>query len=512
MKELNDDIDKLFRDSIESDESVPSVRAWSSLEAKLDKQLLEIYKQKVARFRLLSLALLLLLIGVGVYEFTSSKQLSSRKNDMLVNSEKKEVFPEPATATTSASLETPKPHSRNENNVLLSQSIKSVLGKQVRSGDASSRNATASSSLSTAPFASKTVKPVVHETNLPFTSNRTASVNTGVNSSIQPVDAGLTSDSPGMNAAENEPLSAIEPRPVPTKVPETKASTSTSTSATTAATAAATASATTTPANSQTQVLLSTDGPASPDPVKRSRFSMTVFFSPERTSHLLSADHDTDVDRHGDADDDFNKREQPGLSYSAGWKVGYDLGKHWTLFTGASYSASSQKIKPTIIYPEKADKGDLQYSLSTSSGDAQLPDVSGKPLATDSLTLRSFSTQSLQFISVPLIVQYTVTRKKIGFHAYAGFSMNYLVGESLLVEMPSSGSDDHPYTVNSLTGVNRFHAGVVAGVGGQYAITNHLTLMLDPEFIGSITAINYNTPVKSYPYSLGLMLSLGYHF
>ena len=231
------------------------------------------------------------------------------------------------------------------------------------------------------------------------------------------------------------------------------------------------------------------------------------------SSHLLTADHDSDHDTRPDADDDFSGREKAAFSYTAAVKVGYDLNKHWTIFSGVNYSSYAQKITPSVVHPEQADDGSMQYTLCTSAGDASLPNVSGHNLVSkDSLSLRSFSTESLRFISVPVTLQYNFAVKKISFHVYAGVSFDYLIGQTLEVEVPNRGGSEQLCTITSLDGIHRVNMGFHMGLGAQYQFSKHYSLLFDPSFRGSLTPINYNTEVKSYPYAYGLSLGLVYHF
>ena len=84
--------------------------------------------------------------------------------------------------------------------------------------------------------------------------------------------------------------------------------------------------------------------------------------------------------------------------------------------------------------------------------------------------------------------------------------MNFLVGEKLLVETPNGIE-----SINNIDGLRKYNFGGIVGLGVSYNPTKKLSIMLEPTFRGSLTPINRNTPVKSYPYSVGLSLGLGWH-
>jgi len=73
MGENLHDIDKLFRDSLEEHEEVPSEKVWDALDNNLDKSNVIQIKRKYNNLKRLAVALLLLLLGTVIYEIQSKK-------------------------------------------------------------------------------------------------------------------------------------------------------------------------------------------------------------------------------------------------------------------------------------------------------------------------------------------------------------------------------------------------------------------------------------------------------
>src|SRR5438045_375784 len=85
MSENLHDIDKLFKDSIEGHEEMPSDKVWDAIDNNLDKTNVIQIKRKYNNLKRLAVALLLLLLGTVVYEIQSKK---TGKQELVKNNGK----------------------------------------------------------------------------------------------------------------------------------------------------------------------------------------------------------------------------------------------------------------------------------------------------------------------------------------------------------------------------------------------------------------------------------------
>lgn len=74
MSENLHDIDDLFRDPIEAHEEMPSARVWNEIDHRLDKKNIILTKKRYNKLKLFSAALLLLLMGVIVFQLVSKNK------------------------------------------------------------------------------------------------------------------------------------------------------------------------------------------------------------------------------------------------------------------------------------------------------------------------------------------------------------------------------------------------------------------------------------------------------
>jgi hypothetical protein len=236
------------------------------------------------------------------------------------------------------------------------------------------------------------------------------------------------------------------------------------------------------------------------------RFCVVAYFSPDNSNRILNAS-DNDEDKEAI----LNEKEVPAFSYSYGLKLGYRIKTKWSVFAGLGFCSAVQQIKPTTVFAEADGDPAPSFTMKTSFGLVDLPNVDMAPHLHDSLMLKSNSKLTLQFVHVPLLVQYTFRQARFGYYAFAGLSLNYLVGQHLIVELPGLGGD-RLYAIHEIEGINKIHMSTIAGVGVSFRLSNAIRIHAEPQFRSAVTPLNGVGAVKAYPYSIGLGLGLGYSF
>jgi hypothetical protein len=495
MKELNDDMDQLFRSSLDAEESPVRENAWNRLDHKLNATELDLYKRKTRIYRSATIILGLLLLGGGSYEFlipsrnavSENKALQppalaervSRQNEVsgkstgntpdnlnnaaqttnrpssVTNTNTDKVF-EKGGADTRQVPETS--HPDQHSNRITSHSVTSIIANPKPQTNGTSAFPLSPAAGAPASYGFKT---------------KEEGAGNGINAGLETEPIGtLLEKEPGFM------LPAImEQNPVP----------------------------------------LSSDGQrnavaASGPGTRLSRFSVSLFFVPDITGRHLTKDHDED-DKLNGPDDDFDQRESPSFSYHTGVKVGYDLTNRWGIYTGLNYATLFQGLKASTVYATSTNNEAPHFVLNTSGGSATLPNVNGPPLPSDSLSIGARSLETLRFIQLPLLIQYSILKNnRITIYAMGGPSLDVLFSEQIRVEIPTPNGAGEVHTITGLTGVNHFSMGFMAGMGLKYDLNEHFNLLLEPVFKCLLTPINNNTQVKSYPFSYGLSFGIGYHF
>jgi hypothetical protein len=495
MKEINNGIDDLFKELIEPNEIKPSEGVWETIDNKLNRLELDVYRRSANRYKYLSLGLAIVLLGLGGYEFLTPPKKEQAAVPLLTVNEPKATDNrhDAAPDINSKTFSNPQVQTMGKDKSV--EAEKSVL----LSASASKHNPVfaVSHPPSNLPSVNSEVAistPVTIEkrTGLPVAGPvlllpSIESKEKGAGSAEQ-IASSPSVASEGLHQIVKDKPADVQLQEIPMqnyKVSGTTADLSLS-------------------GQAATEVF------THPSETKAHRFTVLGFYSPEISNRLLTKDHDSDDSKAG-SDDDYKEREVAGYSYSSGLKLNYALNGRWSVTAGLGYFSLSQNISPHTVFAETGSNGLQHFVLNTSAGSAELPNQPGKVTqSADSLMINS-TTQVLKFINFPLTLQYGKAIKRFTLYAYAGASLNYLFGQKMVVELPTSSGLDK-YSITNVNGVNKFNLGVVAGFGAGYSLSSRWSLHAEPGLKASITPINSNSLVKSYPYSFGLSCGLGYHF
>lgn len=240
-----------------------------------------------------------------------------------------------------------------------------------------------------------------------------------------------------------------------------------------------------------------------------SKFSVSAFYAPGVTEDFLS-------DKNNDPTNTITaktlKTQQDGDgTFAIGLRIAYDLSDRWTIQTGAYYSNYSYNIKPTVIYAQQQENGQVGYSIPTSSGTVFLPNSAVPARLGDSMQVRGSSSRS--YISIPLQVKYTFAEtSRFRFYMDGGFSINIADYKKTGILWENTAFQEGNVNVQDIYGLNSVQYSYNFGIGATYLIRRGLSVYTEPFINGSVTSINENTPVITYPYYFGWSVGLTYHF
>lgn len=245
-----------------------------------------------------------------------------------------------------------------------------------------------------------------------------------------------------------------------------------------------------------------------------SRISVLGFFSPDYSGRILANNKGVA----GASVSQFNKQETTVFAFSSGLKIGCELFGKWSIQTGATYSYMEQTFKPTNIIIDTSSGSDkIKYSFTTSSGTVHFSsddfgdNEENAPIVKDSVYMSYKANEKLEFINIPLLMRYQLSDKKISTCVIFGTTANILFNKQ--VKLNVLDSPNHiKATTNKIDGLQKINMGLIIGMGFEYNVFKGLTILIEPTLKCSITSLNKSNSVKSYPYSLGIAVGLGYHF
>ncbi len=237
----------------------------------------------------------------------------------------------------------------------------------------------------------------------------------------------------------------------------------------------------------------------------KNNFSIAAFYSPDFTKNHLTPNSSGG----NEPVFEYYDHEKVNYSFSAGIKIQYDLSKHLGFATGATYSTLSYTSDLTTIYADYNVKNQLNYLYTTSCGNIEIPNDNVTAIQKgDSLKLNTKCKQSVKFISIPLMVNYQLTKNRFSIYGFTGVAANFVLLATAKLQLNNT-----PTTIiNHVDGIKKMNYSFLVSAGVRYRAFNHLGIFIEPSYRGSINSLTQNISVNCYPFSLGLKMGLFYHF
>lgn len=236
----------------------------------------------------------------------------------------------------------------------------------------------------------------------------------------------------------------------------------------------------------------------------QSGFSMSVYFSPDLlTGYSFKSSNNLDESA-------IKTGEKQQFSYSSGVNLEYKVTSHISIGAGLAYQSFKFQIAPSVLYAQKQTDGQIGYSVVSSSGTIDCPYYVNANIG-DSLKMSATSTRS--YLGIPVQLKYfAFTTNKVNAFITIGAAINVSTGSQTVMNWQDYWQNEGTSNISTIQGLQTVYYSYSIGVGISYKISNQIGLYLEPAMQGSLTSINKNTPVVSYPYILGLNAGLTYHF
>lgn len=230
---------------------------------------------------------------------------------------------------------------------------------------------------------------------------------------------------------------------------------------------------------------------------------------------------------------DFDDAESPLLAYSGGINLSYRMFNRWNIQTGVFYSQMGQSINSVIpvtnFYGALSSSG-TQYPknfVKTSSGsvtvasnlksDANTTYASyfnaesqtGAPnsVATASIPAKYRLMERLDYIEIPLILQYRFFDRKLNLCVSGGMSTNFLINNNVFVD---NGSEI--VKGGTILMARQINYSSIIGLGFGYQINRNLSIGFEPYFKYYLQSFTTSSQIGTNPYALGVFTGVVYRF
>jgi hypothetical protein len=239
-----------------------------------------------------------------------------------------------------------------------------------------------------------------------------------------------------------------------------------------------------------------------------SRLSATLFFSTEFVSSNVEDDHPRFRE---DDRNEIKNHENIRSSTSFGVLLDYKVGSNWKLQSGASVSTRVTDINTKTIFARPDNYGNVNYRLSCSAGSVYVPLKSGAvPAQGDSTKILS-AKNTLQYVSVPLVVKYTIDKGKFSLVSGVGISANFL-SKGKIETVIATNTGNESSSISNIDGLKSNYFSGQLSLGGEYLIGKKIALNFTPTVRLALSSINKDAAVKTKFNSLGLSAGITIKF
>jgi opacity protein-like surface antigen len=193
-----------------------------------------------------------------------------------------------------------------------------------------------------------------------------------------------------------------------------------------------------------------------------------------------------------------------GVSFGVGLEV--NLTKRITLESGLSYSEKNTTIKPRTISAERDREGKIKYRFDCSAGTYYIDPKLGTTLSVGDSTKSFSANNKLQYINTPLIARYQLATGKFNWFQMVGVGANVLVGQSFETSIDNNITEKLKNLKTS--DLKKMYFNAIVGAGIDYNISKKIAIRIVPAYRFSITPMNKNESIKTYPNSFSAMAGL----
>lgn len=196
----------------------------------------------------------------------------------------------------------------------------------------------------------------------------------------------------------------------------------------------------------------------------------------------------------------YKQEEQSQTSYSAGIIAEMALGNNFGLQSGITYLQRTSTIEPKKIYARPDKDGKVKYVFDCASGYSYISSKTGAtPITGDSINVTT-SKNTQGYIGVPLALTYKILLgKKLSIIPTAGAVFNFIAKQKIQTQLVQ-GSVKEQQTINSINGLSSNYINATAGLAVEYDINKRIALNIMPSGNFALSSINNSdAAVKSYP-------------
>jgi len=241
--------------------------------------------------------------------------------------------------------------------------------------------------------------------------------------------------------------------------------------------------------------------------VRKRAFTATFFVSGQGVTTRLSEDRPRFRE---DDRQEIKRKENVKFSHTVGALFSLAVARNLSVQSGVGLVTRVTDIDMKNIFARPDNRGNVHYRISCSSGYAYVSTKGVSTLAVgDSIPSLSTAT-TLQYISVPLGLQYTLRDGKFSINPAIAVSANFKTRGKVETVLSTPGGNEKAGT--EIEGLKSVYYDGLLRMDFGYDISKAFGFVVMPSARLGLSPITDGGPVKTYVNSLGLGVGLNVHF
>ncbi|MFK7757858.1 MAG: outer membrane beta-barrel protein [Flavobacteriales bacterium] len=222
--------------------------------------------------------------------------------------------------------------------------------------------------------------------------------------------------------------------------------------------------------------------------VAHGRFTIGAYFSPEAAYRSL--ENTADSEQFNQLVERRNNSESPKFGYTTGLSIAYDLKNNFSLESGLQHSNRGFQHKISWSNLITNNIIDDRYGFTYNSSEE------------GNIETISFIDR-LQYLGIPINLNYVAGRKKLKFISSIGVTAEYLFkASSVVVKHYDDKRPERDARIEE--GYNRFNLSPQISLGVEYQFSDQMSLRAMPTFRAGLMPI-IDAPVTGYVYNAGVL-------
>ena len=207
--------------------------------------------------------------------------------------------------------------------------------------------------------------------------------------------------------------------------------------------------------------------------------------------------------------EEIGQIEKSRLAYSFGISGIYHFKKKWSFESGVYFLNSIIDVSHEVLHAFTLRNGSIGYQFNSSSGFDYIKTKSDFPsTSSDSIIIKN-GKEELNYLRIPLLIDYTFQKNRWSLSPSIGFSFNYLTETNVRTELTHADRKEM-ITINKLKGGKKTYIGFVSNLNLGYQINSKWGVNIIPTYGFSITPVTKNSLVKTYTQNIGIGGGLNY--